>query len=166
MTVNVVAGRSETSPLGSAVLSVTMLRAGDAYNVIPDTAMFAGTIRALSHDVMTTLQTRLEAMAAAVASGFGCERIALLPTLNGIEEDSSKGIREHFGCLCHARNFSMRYQRKMAVSACCQHGSFTTAPPTGAAQPLTGGWTFSRTTRRPSTTPSRRRLLRAWPASS
>ncbi len=35
----------ETSPLGSGVLSVTMLRAGDAYNVIPDEVMFGGTIR-------------------------------------------------------------------------------------------------------------------------
>lgn len=35
----------ETSPLGSAVLSVTMMRAGDAYNVIPDEAMLGGTIR-------------------------------------------------------------------------------------------------------------------------
>ena len=35
----------ETSPLGSGVLSITMLRAGDAYNVIPDEVMFGGTIR-------------------------------------------------------------------------------------------------------------------------
>lgn len=35
----------ETSPLGSAVLSVTLLRAGHAYNVIPDVAEFGGTIR-------------------------------------------------------------------------------------------------------------------------
>lgn len=35
----------ETSPLGSAVLSVTVLRAGHAYNVIPDVAEFGGTIR-------------------------------------------------------------------------------------------------------------------------
>ncbi len=62
----------ETSPLGSAVLSVTMLRAGDAYNVIPDTAMFAGTIRALSHEVMEVLQVRLEDMSARVAEGYGC----------------------------------------------------------------------------------------------
>ncbi len=35
----------ETSPLGSAVLSVTLMRAGDAYNVIPNIAEFGGTIR-------------------------------------------------------------------------------------------------------------------------
>ncbi len=62
----------ETSPLGSAVLSVTMLRAGDAYNVIPDTAMFAGTIRALTHEKLEELQGRLAALAASVAAGFGC----------------------------------------------------------------------------------------------
>lgn len=44
MTLQTVVSR-ETSPLGSGVLSVTMLRAGDAYNVIPDEVMFGGTIR-------------------------------------------------------------------------------------------------------------------------
>lgn len=62
----------ETSPLGSAVVSVTMLRAGDAYNVIPDSAMFAGTIRSLAHDSMMRLKGRVEEMAASVAAGFGC----------------------------------------------------------------------------------------------
>lgn len=32
----------ETSPLGSAVLSVTLLKAGEAYNVIPDEVCVCG----------------------------------------------------------------------------------------------------------------------------
>uniref|UniRef100_A0A6S8GW75 Peptidase M20 dimerisation domain-containing protein n=2 Tax=Dunaliella tertiolecta TaxID=3047 RepID=A0A6S8GW75_DUNTE len=62
----------ETSPLGSAVLSVTLLKAGSAYNVIPDVAEFGGTIRTLDHDTMVHLQGRLESLAAAIAAGFGC----------------------------------------------------------------------------------------------
>ncbi|KAF5827966.1 hypothetical protein DUNSADRAFT_18450 [Dunaliella salina] len=62
----------ETSPLGSAVLSVTLLKAGSAYNVIPDVAEFGGTIRTLDHDTMVHLQGRLESLAAAVAAGHGC----------------------------------------------------------------------------------------------
>ena len=62
----------ETSPLGSAVLSVAMLRAGDAYNVIPDEVVLGGTMRALTHDHMMYLKGRVEAMAAAHAAGFGC----------------------------------------------------------------------------------------------
>ncbi|GAX80498.1 hypothetical protein CEUSTIGMA_g7936.t1 [Chlamydomonas eustigma] len=62
----------ETSPLGSAVLSVTMMRAGDAFNVIPDTAMFAGTIRSLDHAALLHNQRRVEEMAVAFAAGYGC----------------------------------------------------------------------------------------------
>jgi metal-dependent amidase/aminoacylase/carboxypeptidase family protein len=45
----------ETSPLGSAVLSVTLLRAGEAYNVIPSVASFGGTIRWVMHQLVTSL---------------------------------------------------------------------------------------------------------------
>ncbi|GFR48947.1 hypothetical protein Agub_g10961, partial [Astrephomene gubernaculifera] len=62
----------ETSPLGSGVLSITMLRAGDAYNVIPDSVMFGGTIRGLTHEHLMFMKRRLEEMAPAVASGYGC----------------------------------------------------------------------------------------------
>ncbi|KIY96289.1 hypothetical protein MNEG_11671 [Monoraphidium neglectum] len=62
----------ETSPLGSAVLSVAMLQAGDAYNVIPDSVMLGGTMRALTHEHMMYLKGRVEAMAASHAAGFGC----------------------------------------------------------------------------------------------
>lgn len=50
----------ETSPLGSAVISVTRIRAGDAYNIIPDTAEFGGTIRALTEEDMRRLETRFQ----------------------------------------------------------------------------------------------------------
>ncbi|KAL6753953.1 hypothetical protein V8C86DRAFT_2714039 [Haematococcus lacustris] len=62
----------ETSPLGSAVLSVTLLRAGDSYNVIPDVAQLGGTIRALDHEAMMRLQSRVGSLSEGVAQGYGC----------------------------------------------------------------------------------------------
>lgn len=51
----------ETSPLGTAVVSVTKIAAGEgAYNVIPDRATFGGTLRSLSHDHLMYLKQRFE----------------------------------------------------------------------------------------------------------
>ena len=50
----------ETSPLGTAVVSVTKQAAGEgAYNVIPASASFGGTIRSLSHDHLMHLKRRM-----------------------------------------------------------------------------------------------------------
>ncbi|KAI8472795.1 MAG: hypothetical protein J3K34DRAFT_384117 [Monoraphidium minutum] len=62
----------ETSPLGSAVLSVAMIQAGDTYNVIPDAVILGGTMRALTHEHMMYLKGRVEAMVSSHASSFGC----------------------------------------------------------------------------------------------
>jgi IAA-amino acid hydrolase len=63
----------ETSPLGSAVLSITTLSAGSgAFNVIPDNARLAGTLRALTHEHIEALRGRIASMAAAVAAAYGC----------------------------------------------------------------------------------------------
>ena len=57
----------ETSPLGTAVVSVTKQAAGEgAYNVIPASASFGGTIRSLSHDHLMHLKRRTNE----VRSGF------------------------------------------------------------------------------------------------
>lgn len=56
----------ETSPLGTAVVSVTKQAAGEgAYNVIPETASFGGTIRSLSHDHLMQLKRRIDEVTAA-----------------------------------------------------------------------------------------------------
>lgn len=45
--------------MGAAVISVTMIHAGEgAYNVVPDSASFGGTIRSLSLEGMKTLRKR------------------------------------------------------------------------------------------------------------
>jgi metal-dependent amidase/aminoacylase/carboxypeptidase family protein len=45
---------------GSAVISVTRFHAGEAFNIIPDTAELGGTIRALSDEDMKRLIARAQ----------------------------------------------------------------------------------------------------------
>lgn len=62
----------ETSPLDSAVVSVTMVHAGDAYNVIPDGATVAGTIRSLSQEGLDRLKNRVAGVVNAVTNAHQC----------------------------------------------------------------------------------------------
>ena len=52
----------ETDPLSSAVVSVTMFHAGDAYNVIPQGARIGGTLRSLSTEGLQSLRDRVDAV--------------------------------------------------------------------------------------------------------
>ncbi|MCP8937309.1 M20 family metallopeptidase [Alsobacter sp. SYSU M60028] len=54
-----------------AVLSVTAIHSGDAYNVIPDSAQMRGTARCFSHAGMDVLRRGLERVAVNVAAGLG-----------------------------------------------------------------------------------------------
>src|SRR5829696_5751871 len=58
-------------PLEAAVVSVTIFRAGDAHNVIPQTATLGGTVRTLSQAVRDLCETRIKAVAETIASAFG-----------------------------------------------------------------------------------------------
>ena len=60
-------------PIDAAVLSITQIHAGDAYNVIPNTAMLAGTIRTFTMDVLDLMEKRLREICAGTASTFGVE---------------------------------------------------------------------------------------------
>uniref|UniRef100_A0A7S4HTQ4 Peptidase M20 dimerisation domain-containing protein n=1 Tax=Odontella aurita TaxID=265563 RepID=A0A7S4HTQ4_9STRA len=60
------------SPLESGVISVTQISAGDAFNVIPASAMLRGTIRALSTDMLVALKGKVEGMVRSTASLYGC----------------------------------------------------------------------------------------------
>ena len=62
----------ETSPLGTAVVSVTKQAAGEgAYNVIPASASFGGTIRSLSHDHLMHLKRRINEVRSASGATQG-----------------------------------------------------------------------------------------------
>lgn len=55
-------------PTDPAVLSVTKITSGSAYNVIPETASIGGTIRAFSDDVRHLIRSRLTTIARNVAA--------------------------------------------------------------------------------------------------
>ncbi len=62
-------------PIEAAVLSVTMLHAGEATNVIPDSCTIEGTVRTFSMDALDLIEPRLRAIATHTAAAFGatCE---------------------------------------------------------------------------------------------
>ena len=59
------------NPLDTAVLSVTQIHTGDAYNVIPEQAFIRGTVRAFSSDTMMLIEQSMARIASGVAGGFG-----------------------------------------------------------------------------------------------
>jgi amidohydrolase len=63
----------ETDPMDSAVISTTAIHAGEAFNVIPDTAELRGTIRTISQETRERLETRLQEVARGVAGALGAE---------------------------------------------------------------------------------------------
>jgi amidohydrolase len=60
-------------PLAQAVLSVTMVEAGEADNVISETAKITGTVRTLDGAVQDLIEDRLESFVPQFAQSFGAE---------------------------------------------------------------------------------------------
>ncbi len=58
-------------PLEAAVVSVTKFHAGTAYNVIPETAEIAGTVRCLSDTVRDLAERRINEIAKGIAAAHG-----------------------------------------------------------------------------------------------
>lgn len=67
-------------PLQSSVVSVTILRAGDASNVIPDEASFAGTIRTLNAEMRELSKKRLTEIAEGMAAALGAQATVSIQT--------------------------------------------------------------------------------------
>ncbi len=61
------------APIKSAVLSVTQIHAGTAYNVIPEEATISGTVRYLDREVNEQIRARMREIAAGMAATFGVE---------------------------------------------------------------------------------------------
>jgi amidohydrolase len=80
----------------TAVLSITRIQSGDAYNVIPQSAIMAGTVRTIKSDVMTMIEQNMKRLAVSVATGFGAEatvdfRIIFAPMVNNEAEAIAYG---------------------------------------------------------------------------
>ena len=58
-------------PVEALVVSVTKFHAGDAHNVIPETAEIAGTVRTLKKEVARKAEERIRALCAGLAASFG-----------------------------------------------------------------------------------------------
>ena len=78
-------------PVDTVVVSVTQIHAGNAYNVIPQTARLSGTVRAFSNEVMALVGRNMARVAEGVAAGFGAKvktdfRVIFPPTINNARE--------------------------------------------------------------------------------
>lgn len=78
-------------PLDTAVLSVTKIMGGDAYNVIPQTAQLAGTVRAFTHEVMAQVENAMRRVVKGTAEAYGATaeldfRVTFAPTVNDAKE--------------------------------------------------------------------------------
>jgi hippurate hydrolase len=79
------------APVDTAVVSVTSVTGGDAYNVIPETAIIRGTARAFRTEVIRQIEAAMTRIAAGVAQGFGATaetdfRLLFAPTVNDPEQ--------------------------------------------------------------------------------
>ena len=78
-------------PVDAAVLSVTKIHGGDAYNVIPQTAQLSGTARAFTREVLELIENNMRRVARGTAEAFGATaeidfRVIFAPTVNDARE--------------------------------------------------------------------------------
>ncbi|NIE68645.1 M20 aminoacylase family protein [Burkholderia sp. Ax-1719] len=78
-------------PLDTAVLSITQIHAGDAVNVVPNTAWLAGTVRTFTTETLDLIEARLRKIAENTAEAYDCSvEVSFLrnypPTVNSSAE--------------------------------------------------------------------------------
>lgn len=59
-------------PVDTAALSITRIHAGSAFNVVPDEAMMAGTVRTFTTEVLDLIEQRMREIAEHTAAAFNC----------------------------------------------------------------------------------------------
>ncbi|MGZ0079094.1 M20 aminoacylase family protein [Methylomonas sp. YC3] len=77
-------------PLDNGLISVTMLHAGEATNIIADTCELAGTVRTFSNQLLDLIETRMQEVARHIclAHGMACDfefKRSYPPTVNHLE---------------------------------------------------------------------------------
>jgi len=78
-------------PIDAAVISVTMIHAGEATNVIPNTVELQGTVRTFSLEVLDLIEQRMREMSGQLCAAFGMKADFAFkrnypPTLNSAAE--------------------------------------------------------------------------------
>jgi len=75
-------------PRATAVVSITQVHGGEAFNVIPERAVLRGTIRTFEPDVRQTVLRRVEQVAAGIAGAMDCTaRVRLTPLTPPVVND-------------------------------------------------------------------------------
>ncbi|WP_397532745.1 M20 aminoacylase family protein [Roseateles sp.] len=59
-------------PIDAGVISVTMIHAGEATNVIPDDCVLEGTVRTFTLEVLDLIERRMQAVAESIGAAFDC----------------------------------------------------------------------------------------------
>jgi hippurate hydrolase len=70
MALQTIVSRS-VDPLREAVVTVTMVEAGTAFNIVPRTARLTGTARSLDEDVRDLVEAKIASVAEGIATAFG-----------------------------------------------------------------------------------------------
>ena len=78
-------------PIDAAVLSVTMIQAGEATNVVPESAKISGTVRTFSDEVTALIEKQMERIVGMTSAAHGAEakfefRWNYPPTVNNPDE--------------------------------------------------------------------------------
>ena len=103
-------------PLKAAVLSITQIHAGSAYNVIPGEAKLCGTVRAFSDEVRALIRERMRAICAGIASAFQVEITADIRDTFSVlvnQEEQSKVVAEVARTVVDPAKVITRTQPKM-----------------------------------------------------
>jgi hippurate hydrolase len=104
------------SPTEAAVLSITQIHAGSAYNVIPGEAKLAGTVRAFSDEVRALIRERMRAICAGIAAAFQVEIDVDIRDIFSVlvnQEEHSRVVADVARTVVGPTNVSTRSQLKM-----------------------------------------------------
>jgi len=92
------------NPIEAGVITVGNIQAGTTYNIIPDSAKLIGTIRALTPETVSTIQTKMVSLTEGICRAFGAQGkidfiIGTPPLINDSEQSRfvESIVRENFG---------------------------------------------------------------------
>jgi hippurate hydrolase len=106
------------APLDTCVLSVTQIHAGSAYNIVPETATLAGTVRYFRDEVRDLVEARMAALCDGKALAHDCE--------------ITFRSRNIFDVLMNDDNLSDAYLQAAADIVGAENVSESTSPATGS----------------------------------
>jgi len=104
------------SPTDAAVLSITQIHAGSAYNVIPGEAKLTGTVRAFSDEVRSLIRERMRAICVGIAAAFQVEIEIDIRDIFSVlvnQEEHSRVVAEVANSIVGAGNVKTRSSLKM-----------------------------------------------------